>query len=55
MGQVRNACKILVGRPEAKRLFRAARCRWESSIETGFKETGCEGVNWIHVPSDSVK
>jgi hypothetical protein len=28
MGKKRNACRVLVGKPEAKRSLGGARCRW---------------------------
>jgi hypothetical protein len=33
MGKVRNACKILVGVPEGKRLLGGPRCRWKDNIK----------------------
>jgi hypothetical protein len=32
LGEMRNACKIVVGKPEGKRLLRRPRHRWEDSI-----------------------
>ena len=49
MDYKRNACKILIMKPEALRLLGRASCTWEDSIKMGAKETGWEGVNWIHV------
>jgi len=31
-GEMRSACKILVGEPEGKRPFGRPRCRWEECI-----------------------
>jgi len=34
MGEIRNAYKMLVGKPEGKRPFGRARHRWETNIRT---------------------
>ena len=39
----RGAYKILVGRPERKRLLERPKIKWENNIRTEFKETGWEG------------
>jgi hypothetical protein len=46
MGQMRNACNILVGKPEGKRPLRGTRHRWED-IRMDVRETEWEGVDWI--------
>jgi hypothetical protein len=52
MGELRNAYKIFVGKPEGKRpLVRRGR-RWESNIRMDLWEIGCEGVGWIHLAQD---
>jgi hypothetical protein len=33
MGEKRNACKILVGKPEVQRPHGRSRCRWEDNIK----------------------
>jgi hypothetical protein len=43
--EMRNVCKILVGKPEAKRPFGRRRRRWEDNIRMDFREMGWEGVN----------
>jgi hypothetical protein len=40
MGEVRNAYKILVGKPEGKRPLGRPRHRWENNIKTDLRETG---------------
>jgi len=47
-----NAHSILVGKPEGKRPFGSSRHRWEDNIRMDLRETGCEGVDWIHVAQD---
>jgi len=32
MGEIRNACKILVRKPEEKRPIRRPKCRWKDDI-----------------------
>jgi hypothetical protein len=40
MGEKRNACRLLVGKPEGKRPLRKPRCRWVDNIKVDFKEIG---------------
>jgi hypothetical protein len=40
LGEMRNAYKILIGKPEEKRPIGGPRRRWE---------TGCEDVDWIQL------
>jgi hypothetical protein len=48
----RNACKIVVGKPEAKRSLVKPRRRWEDNINIDMKEILFEGVDWINLPQD---
>jgi hypothetical protein len=48
---VKNACSILVGKPEGKKPFGRPRSRWEDII-MDVREVGWEGVNWIHLTQD---
>jgi hypothetical protein len=52
IGEVRNAYKILVGKPEGKRSLGRRRCRWKDNIRTDLRETEWDIVNWIHVVQD---
>jgi len=52
MGEMRNAYKILVGKPEGKRPLGRHRHRWEDNIRMGLREIGSEGVDWIHLAQD---
>jgi hypothetical protein len=52
MGEFRNACKILVGKPEGKRPLGRPRCRWEDNIKMGLREIGFRDVDWIHWAQD---
>jgi hypothetical protein len=38
MGEVRNACSCLIGKPERKRPL--VRCRWEDNIRMDLREIG---------------
>jgi hypothetical protein len=51
-GEMRNAYRILDGKPEQKRPLRRPRCRWENNIKVNIRETGLEGMNWIHLDQD---
>jgi hypothetical protein len=44
MGEKRNAYRILVGKPEGKRLLGRPRCRWVDSIKMDLKR---DGMVWI--------
>jgi hypothetical protein len=58
-----NAYKILVVKPERKKLLGRLRRRWDDNIRTYCRERGWKGVDWIHPalvrtvkkPSDSIK
>jgi hypothetical protein len=47
MGTKRNACRILVGKPEGKRPLGIPRHRWVDNIEIDHQETGWGGMDWI--------
>jgi len=38
VGEMRNACRVLVGKPEGKRLLRRTRHRWEDNIRMDIRE-----------------
>jgi hypothetical protein len=40
MGDMRNACKSFVRKPEGKRPLAKPRCRWEGNIRLDLKEIG---------------
>jgi hypothetical protein len=46
MGEMRNAYKVLVRKPEGKRLIQRHRHRYEDNISMDLREMGCEGVEW---------
>jgi hypothetical protein len=48
MGEMRNACSILVGKPEGKRSLGKLRHGWEN-ITMDLREIGLEDRDWIHL------
>jgi hypothetical protein len=52
MEKMKNIYKILVEKPEGKRPFRRHTYRWEINIIADLRETGCEGVDLIHLAQD---
>jgi hypothetical protein len=49
VGEKRNACRILMGKPEGKSPLGRPRCRWEDNNKMDFKEIGWGGMDWIDV------
>jgi hypothetical protein len=49
MGEIRNADKILIGKPEGKRKLWRPRRRWEDNIRMDLRETGWVGLDWIYL------
>jgi hypothetical protein len=49
MGEMRNAFKILVGKPDRTIPLGRPKFRWEDSISMDLRETGFGGVDWIHL------
>jgi len=49
MGQMKNAYKILVRKPEGKGRLGRPRHRWQDNIIMHLRETELEGVDWIHL------
>jgi hypothetical protein len=45
----RNACRVLVGKPEGTRPLGRHRRRWEDNIRTGLGEIRCGGMDWINL------
>jgi hypothetical protein len=55
MWEKRNACRVLVGKPEGKIQLGRPRHRWKYNIETGLKYIELEGVDWINLAQDGDK
>jgi hypothetical protein len=53
MGEGRNVCRVLVGKPKGKRPLGRPRRRWENGIKMDLREIGWGGgVEWIHLAQD---
>jgi hypothetical protein len=49
---MRNAYKILVGKPEVKRQLGRPRRKWDDNIRMDLREIGREVLDWMHVTQD---
>jgi hypothetical protein len=47
MGEKRNACRLLMGKPKGKKQLGRRRRRWVDNIKMDFGEIGWCGVDWI--------
>ena len=54
IGERIHACKVLVGRPEGKRLLGSSSHRWEDNIKIDLQEIR-EGVDWDDLAQDMDK
>ena len=45
MGEGRGGYRVLVGKPEEKRLLGRPRRRWEDKIKMDLREVGCRGID----------
>ena len=52
MGKGRGAYRVLVGKPEGKRVLGRPRRRWEDNIKINLQEVGCGGMDWIELVQD---
>jgi hypothetical protein len=52
MGEERNACRTLVGKPEGKRPLGRPRRRWVDNIKMDLREIGWDEVDWIDLAQD---
>jgi hypothetical protein len=52
ISQIRNAYKILVGKPEGKRPLGRHRSRWKDNIKIDIREIVWEGVDWMNLDQD---
>jgi hypothetical protein len=55
MGEGRGVYRILVGRPEGKRLLGRPRRRCEDNIKMELGEIEIDGTNWIQLAQDRVQ
>jgi hypothetical protein len=47
MGERKNACRILVGKPEGGRPLGRPICRCVDNIKMDVREMGWDGIDWI--------
>jgi hypothetical protein len=52
MREERNACRLLVGKPEGKRPLGRPRCSWVDNINMDLSEMGWDGMDWIGLAQD---
>ena len=52
MGEWRGICRVLVGKPEGRRLLGRPRYRWVDNIRMDLQEVGCGGMDWIELTQD---
>jgi hypothetical protein len=52
MEDMRNACKILIGKSERKRPLDRAMRIWENNIRKYLRETVWKILDWIHLAQD---
>jgi hypothetical protein len=48
-GEMRNAYRILVGKPEGKRLLGRPRRKWKDNIKMDVREIGRGGMLWFRI------
>jgi hypothetical protein len=54
MGEGRDVYRVLVGKPEGKRLLGRPRRRWEDNVRVDLQEVGCGCEDWIGLAQDRV-
>jgi hypothetical protein len=52
MGEKRNVCRLLVGKPEGKGPLGRPRRRWMENIKMDLSEIGLNVVDWIGLAQD---
>jgi hypothetical protein len=52
MGEIRNAYRILLGKPEGKRPLGRPRRRLVDNIKINFREIEWDGIDWIELAQD---
>jgi len=52
MDEERGMCRVLLGKPEGKRLLERSRRRWVDNITMDLQEVGCGYMDWIGLAQD---
>jgi len=52
MGERRDVCRVLVGKPERKIPFGRPRRKWEDNIKMDLQEVGCRVMYCIELAQD---
>jgi hypothetical protein len=52
LGWGRGTYRVLVGKPEGRKLLGIPRCRWQNNIKMDRKEIGLDGADWIYLARD---
>jgi hypothetical protein len=52
MGVMRNAYRILVGKPDMQRSFGRPKCTWEDNIGMDLREIWWEVMPFVHLTHD---
>jgi hypothetical protein len=52
MWKRRGAYRVLVEKPEGKRLLARPGYGWEDNIKMDHQEVGCEGMDWLDLAQD---
>ena len=52
MGEGRGVNRVLVGKPEGKRLLRRPRRRWEDNVKMDLQEVGGGFGDWMELAQD---
>jgi hypothetical protein len=52
MGEKRNVCRLLVGKPEGRRPLGRPKRRWIDNIKIDLLEKGLNVVDWIGLAQD---
>jgi hypothetical protein len=52
MGETWNAYRILVGKPEGKRLRGRPRRRWVYNFKINLRQIGWDGMDWMNLAQD---
>jgi hypothetical protein len=55
MPEKRNTYEILIESPKEETSWGETSYRWEDNIKIDFKETGHNGVEWIHLTQSTVQ